>query len=253
MNMQIDLSALTYINDRDLFKIIISSADLFPGLYRISSSWKQTLEQKHYLKLLPLMEIIFHSEKGRKWTRDQWLAAHNDIFNLSYGKESRNEQREENDIKLLLKNKGYSWYKEPESFSLALIDSETSVTHIEPNKTYYMMGSLLRFEEKRFLVSYDSVSHDFALSLNVGYQEALEYINSTFSSDSLKNLFLQAEIVAHLNFDKENVGTLHYNVATIEELMGRFPPNCPIFASVNRTPNLPIRFAKLIGVSNVIS
>ena len=251
--MQIDLSSLTYINEMDLFKIIISSADFFPGLYRISTSWKQNLEQDSYLKLLSFLEIAFHSEKGRQFSRDQWFKAHEEFFDLSYGKESRNEQRAEDDIKVLLKNKGYHWYRKPKSFALTLIDSATPVAQIEVNKTYYMMGSLLRFEENRFLVSYDDFSRESVLSLNVSFHEAIKYIQSAFSSDSLKKLFLQAQIVAHLDFDKEDQGILTYDMNSIDSLFERFPANCPLFASVNHQPNLPIRFAKLIGVSNVLA
>jgi len=251
--MQIDLSSLAYIGEMDLFKIIISSADYFPGLYRISTSWKQNLEQDSYLKLLSFLEIAFHSEKGRRFSRNDWFKAHEDFFDLSYGKESRNEQREEEDVKVLLKEKGYDWYKKPKSFALALIDNATPVTQIEKDRTYYMMGSLLRFEENRFLVSHDDFANDSALSLNVNFDEASKYIQSTFSEDSLKKLFLPAQIVAHLNFDQQDLGNLSYDIAAIDRLFGLFPPNCPLFASVNHKPNLPIRFAKLIGVSNVLA
>lgn len=237
----------------DLFKIIISSADFFPGLYRISSSWKQSIEQDRYLKLLGFLEIVFHAEKGRRWSRDQWFSAHDHIFKLAYGKNSRNDQREEDDIKVLLKNRGFDWYKKAKSFSLALIDSETSVHEIELNKTYYMMGSLLRFESERFLISYDDFSGQSVLSLNVGFAEALKYIHDTFSSDSIRNLFLQSEIVAHLNFIEDSEGELTYDGSKVDRLLERFPANCPVFASVNYDPQLPIRFAKLIGVGNVLA
>lgn len=249
--MHINLRDLTYLSDLDLFKIILSSADRFPGLYRISSSWQQSLQSDAYLKLFPFLEIIFRAEAGETWDREEWFAAHRHIFELSYGKGSRNEERKDADLRLLLKEKGHKWFNAPKSFALVLIDNATPVNEILQDKSYYMMGSILHFKKDRCFISYNDLDGSFAQSLDVPFQVAKEYIDSVFSQKSLNDLFLQSEIIAHLSFDESDDGELKYDMSKVSNLLLTYPGNCPIFAAANYQEILPIRFAKLIGVSNV--
>lgn len=249
--MDINLRDLTYLSDLDLFKIIISSADRFPGLYRISSTWQQTLQSDTYLKLFNFLETIFRTEAGYSWTREDWFKAHRHIFELAYGKGSRNEERKDADLRLMLKERGFKWFNDPKSFDLVLIDNATPVNEILPDKSYYMMGSILHFKEDRCLISYNDLDGTFAQSLNVSYGVAKNYIDSVFSEKSLNDLFLQSEIIARLSFDESDEGELKYDMNKVNNLLLTYPGNCPIFAAANYKEILPIRFAKLIGVSNV--
>lgn len=250
--MLVNLKDMAYPDELELFKMIISSADRFPGLYRISSTWQQALHQDHYVKLLKFLEICHLSQKGSYWHRDEWFKAHQHVFNLAYGKNSRNEQRQDHELKGFLKEKGFDWFTRPTSFALAAIDNVTPVTEIEKEKSYYVMGSLIRFHEKSVSISYDSYSKKSGLELSVSFDTARSYIAQTFSEKSLSDLFLQAEILAHLDFDDEGEGKLLFHPEDMNNWIMRFPGNCPLFASVNYDETLPIRFAKLIGVSDVL-
>lgn len=249
--MLVNLKDLAYPDELSLFKMIISSADRFPGLYRISSTWQQALHEDQYLKLLRFLEVCHLAEKGSYWHKDEWFKAHHHVFNLAYGKNSRNEQRQDNDLKIYLKERGYDWFTKPTSFVIAAIDNITPVTSIELEKSYYMMGSLIRFHENKVSISYDSLTQKSALELNIPFKIAEEYIHQTFQEKDLTDLFLQAEILAHLEFDAEGEGKLLFNPADMNEWIMRFPGTCPLFAAVNYDEVLPIRFAKLIGVSDV--
>lgn len=250
--MLVNLKDMAYPDELELFKMIISSADRFPGLYRISSTWQQALHQDHYVKLLGFLEICHLTQKGSYWHRDEWFKAHQHVFNLAYGQKSRNEQRQDNEVKVYLKEKGFDWFSSPNSFALAAIDNITPVTDIECDKTYYMMGSLIRFNEKSVSISYDSYTKESALELPVPFSAAKAYIQETFGEKDLTDLFLQAEILAHLEFDPEGEGKLLFHPEEMNDWLLRYPVNCPLFASVNFKDQLPIRFAKLIGVSDVL-
>lgn len=249
--MQIPLRDLAYLSEIDLFKIIISSADRFPGLYRILSSWQTALHDNLYLKLMPFLEAVYRTQKGESWKRHEWLAAHELIYDLSYGTDSRNEQRQSNEIKEVLRQRGREWFQNPTSFSLALIDNVTPIDEIEINQTYYMMGSLIRFEQERVLISYDDYSGESFMSLSIPFAQVKEYIDTTFSPQSLGELFLRAEIIGHLNFNESGDGLLQSRNEQVDGLILKYPGNCPIFAAPNYNEILPIRFAKLIGVGNV--
>jgi hypothetical protein len=249
--LTVPVSDLTYLSAENLFKIVISSADKFPGLYRMSSSWAEVMHDPKFLKWLHFIDIIQQAQKGKKWTKKQWFAVHDELFLQAYGKESRNDQRAEDDLKILLKDRARNWYQKPSSFRLAVIDSQNPVEKIEKNTTYYMMGSLIRFEETCVKISYDHYSQKCYQKLDVSWNFASDYISQTFSSKSLSELFFKAEVIAHLNFSEDGVGDLMFNLDQIYENFGTFFPQSHVFASIIYKNDLPIQFAKPIGVQNV--
>ncbi len=248
--MLVDPKDLTYLSQFDLFKIIISSADRFPGLYRISSSWEQSLADRKFMKLIDFMEALFHSEKGRQWTKKEWLQTHDDIFKSAFGKNSRNDQREENDIKETLKEKNYNWYSRPNSFRLLTIDTLLPTLELLEGQSYYMMGSIIRFDSNKVRIAYDYYADQSYLDLDISFSESKKYIDQTFSKQAFGELFLHAEVVGHLGF-KDDLGSLLCTKNKFESLFETFLPTSHIFASVIYPQKLPIEYAKPIGVSNV--
>lgn len=249
--MQISLKKLAHLSDLELFKIIISSADSFPGLYRVSPTWQQALQEDRYLKLINFLEIVFRSEAGERWKKSDWLSAHQHVFNLAYGKISRNENVKDAELKSIIKNKAQNWFQSPRSLDLALIDSQTPVSRILIDTCYYMMGSHLRFEKDQVLISFNQFDKSYFCSLKVSFEVASQYIDSIFSSASLNDLFLQSEVVARLEFDDQDTGVLSVDHHRMHELLISYPGNCPIFASVNYDHVLPVRWGKLIAMSNL--
>ncbi len=217
----------------------------------MSSSWADALIEQKYMKWLHFIEVMHLSLKGKKWKKKEWFAAQDDLFFSAYGKDSRNEQRPEDELKILLKIKAKSWYERPDAFRLAVIDSQNRVESLQENTTYYMMGSLIRFGTETVKISYDNQNTKFYQQLNVPWDYASSYIKETFSPESLGELFFRAEVVAHLNFDVGGLGRLDVNQESIYENFNNFYPQSHIFASVIYKNDLPIQYAKPIGVSNV--
>jgi hypothetical protein len=252
--MIVALSDLAYLSDLQLFKTIISSADRFPGLYRFDPKYGGVLEREHFLKLIDLFEVShLATSKNRRWFKDEWLSAHKIIHDLSYGPEGRNEQRREENIKTLLSDRYENWIHEARRLSLCAIDTQNRVSKIEIGKTYYIMGSLLRFQDNEVLVSFDAAQKKSALTLRVPFEVASNYIAKTFSAESLNDLFWRAEVLSLLEFseDPEEPAHLQFDAESLVLALAEFDPGSPIIAAVADGPLVPIRFAKFIGVSSV--
>lgn len=251
--MLFNIDDLVYVDDLSLAKIIISSADQFPGLYRFNSNWRHSLHNDSYLKLFNFLEIVYQSQKGKEWSKDKWLQAHQQIYDIGFGIEGRNEQRLDSNLKEILRNKHLDLVYKSSQYELAIIDYQNTVHEIELNQSYYLMGSLLHFTENKMYISYNDLDKTYHDCLNVSFTVISDYIKSIFSSKTLAELFFKSEIVAKLSFqDKNTLGRLIYNERKVFNLINQYSLNAPLFATVAYKNVLPIRFAKLIGVSNVL-
>lgn len=254
MKIDIPLKTLIHPSDEELAKIILASADRFPGLYRVSTSFKQALEQDLFMKWFDFFQTAFLSQtQGKTWSRKEWLKAQNHIFGLAYGKGSRNEERSEEDIKKIMRDKYYEWFSQPQKFRLAVIDNSTPVTEIECGKTYYLMGSLLRFEQNSLEVGWDDVQKKSYQSLKVPFEVLNQYIHSIFNTEDITDLFIRSESVAHLEFDQHQNGQLLFDMSKIESTFNEFDPKSLVMASAIYERDLPIQYAKPMGVTNVLN
>ena len=252
MNVQIPLGILTNPNEGDLAKIILSSADHFPGLYRFSSSFKDRLDSPDFMKWLNFFETAYRTSlKNQKWTREEWFRAQEIIFEIGFGKGSRNEDRDEDDLKSILKARYQDWFRQTNSFRLAVIDHVTAINEIEVNKTYYMMGSLLHFKYSCFEIGWDAIARKSYQTIQMPFEQVKTYIQQIYSEKTQSELFFKAEVVGHLSFSKDNFGSLSFDMKDLESRFGEFSPQSIIFASNIYNFQTPIQFAKPIGVSNV--
>lgn len=252
MRITLPLEQLCKPNDPDLLKIILSSADRFPGLYRISSSFKETLNSDLYMKWIHFFEVTYKTTKNnQKWKRTDWLKAQDSVFDIGFGANSRNEERSEDDLKLILKNKYYHWYNSSNTFCLAVIDNQNPVEQIEVDTTYYMMGSMIRFTEKSVHIGWDQVTQTAYQTIEANFNDTKKFIESIYSHQAIEDLFFKSEIVGHLFFDEKNLGHLKFNETFIESHFHLFNPKSIVLAANLYEKKLPIQFAKPIGVSNV--
>lgn len=245
------LKSLAYLNELELLKTILSSADRFPGLYRFDPKYGAILESDRYLKLIDFFEVIYLSEeKNAVWSRDAWLAAHEEIHNLSFGPRGRNQDRSEEDVKKLLESRYDQWVYDSKTLALCVLDTHQRVNEICVGETYYLMGSLIKFSEDCVLIGHDSFDDRASLKLNISFQETKSYIDKTFSSAAMQDLFWRARIIAHLEF-KGEVSKLLYRQDQVDLALQSFNPGSPIVGAVVDCPDLPIRFAKFMGISRV--
>lgn len=252
MRIHLPLQQLCNPSEQDLLKIILSSADRFPGLYRISSSFKNTLDSDLYMKWIHFFEVTYRTKKNnQQWLRSDWLKAQDSVFDIGFGSHSRNEERSEDDLKALLKEKYYDWYTKSNHFCLAVIDNQNPVEEIEVDTTYYMMGSLIRFTQSSVKIGWDQLTQSSYQTIQMPFTETKNFINSIYSPMALGDLFFRSEIVGHLKFDNKNLGYLEFNEQWIESSFHLFNPKSIILGANLYDTKLPIQFAKPIGVSNV--
>jgi hypothetical protein len=254
--VRLDIPLKTLINpsEEELAKIIISSADRFPGLYRISSSFKQALEGDIFMKWIDFFQTAYLAKtQNKSWSRSEWSKAQDYIFSLAYGRGSRNEERSEQDIKKIMRDKYHEWYATPQKFRLAVIDTSTPVLDIECGKTYYLMGSLLRFEENSLEVGWDQVNKKSYQSLKVPFKVLYQCMHSIFNIEDITDLFIRAESVAHLDFTNSETGNLIFDLNHIEKVFHDFDPKSLVMGSAIYKQNVPVQFSKPMGVTNVLN
>jgi hypothetical protein len=249
--MKINLKDLAYIDDRSFLYIILSSADRFPGLYRFTSSWKEDLEESDFLKVLTFFEACFKTDLNYRWSKSDWLKAHGRFYEMGFGSKGRNSFRQDVTIGESLRKKSVDWIKNTNSLSLAAIETYAPVVELQAGFTYYVMGSLIRFTENETLVSYNDFDKSCYRSLKVSFDEVNVFVKNAFSKTSLSELFFRAEIIGRLNFGEDGKTELEFNRNNQNELLSMFTPGSPVFGSIDYPDILPIRFAKLVGVSNV--
>lgn len=256
MKFEAPLADLTTPSEEELAKIILSSGDRFPGLYRISSSFKQALEEDIYMKWIDFFQVAFLTKtKNRTWSRSEWLKAQSRIFTLAFGKNSRNEERAEEDVKKIMRESYHQWFSSANRLRLAVIDTSSPVEDIECGKTYYLMGSLLRFEKESLLVGWDEVAKKAYCNLRVSFDDLQKYIHSIFTPQDITDLFIRSEVVSHLVFNENSEsakGELIFELDAVEKSFQEFNPKGLIFASVIHDLDLPVQYSKPMGVSNVL-
>jgi hypothetical protein len=92
--------------------------------------------------------------------------------------------------------------------------------------------------------------HTAAITLRVKLYDAETYIRKIMSSKDVAKLFQHSRILAHLLFEDGPKGTI---CTSLEALSSWHDFSSPVFATpLGYHPPLPIRYAKQIGVSNVI-
>lgn len=252
MALTLPLKQLCNPSEIDCLKIILSSADRFPGLYRISSTFKSSLDDEIYMKWMNYFEATYKTKKYQQsWSRSEWLQAQEYFFEIGFGKNSRNEERAEDDLKTLLKTKYHEWYNRSQRFCLAVIDNQNPIEEIEIDTTYYMMGSLIRFTTDRVDVGWDNILQESYKSFEFSFKQAQKFINTIYSPSAIGDLFFKAEVVGHLTFDELESGTLAFDEKYIESNFHRYSPNSIVLAANLYDTKLPIQFAKPIGVTNV--
>lgn len=252
MRIEIPLDTLAQPTEEELIHIILASADRFPGLYRISTGFKETFDSPNFMKWMNFFQTSYLSQTQKKfWTRSEWFQAHDQIFEIGFGEGSRNEERQEEDLKKILRDKYHQWYTQASSYRIAVIDNITPIEHIEVNTTYYMMGSLIHFGSDRLHIGWDQFSQTAYSSFTYDFTRIQKYIHSIYSSDALKDLFFKADCVAHLDFDTQQIGKLSFDLKSIEMSFHNFHPQSIVLASAKYDKPLPIQYAKPMGVSNV--
>ncbi len=251
----IELRSILALSPLEMAKVILSGADYHPGLWRESPAWEQIRHDERYMKWINFLEMLQLSHKGRRWTKSQWGAAHAHVHRLAYGPKSRGDLQASpseriNASRAAIRRAIRHRFDEARSISLVCVDVETAYESLSPGESYYFMGSVLRFDRDRFRVGYDHVKGTATLDLAVGFDEVSDFVARSFGPRRFSDLFLKAEVVAHVHFSEDDGGRVEAGNFD-ESAWTRFSFSSPILAAAEREIQSPIRFAQPLAVSDV--
>ncbi|TFG97267.1 hypothetical protein E4H12_09050 [Candidatus Thorarchaeota archaeon] len=245
----VDPRHLAYMSDCEFMQVLFSSADYFPGLYRYTLG---TLPFPHdNLNHQQLFTAFMHQQHYQKqWKHQQWFAHQDEVhYRTMKARQSRNQERDDAPLAEDLDNRAYRRYVSPSLYALTVMDIVNPVQELMCGFTYMMMGSHIHFEQDAFYVGYDNLMHTWAIEVKVPFFDTCEYIETIMTSKDIAKLFLHSRVIAHLLFEDGPMGTV---CTSLEALAEWHEFSSPIFAApLGYHPPLPIRYAKLIGVSDV--
>ena len=241
----IDPIDIATMSDENMMKVLFSSADYFPGLYRYTLG---TLPFPYdNLTVRGLFAAFVKQQQGKNWTRNEWFGEQIKTHSNTM-EDGRNYERVDKNLAVNLSQRAFNRFMLPSSFALAALAIGRTVNTLECNKTYMMMGSHIHFTAGAIYVGYDDLTCEYTFKLDVDFTTATKYINSIMSASDISALFQYSSIVAHLNFNGD-VGMIssRENILINQEHF-----NDPVFATPITYDNpLSIKYAKLLGLSDV--
>lgn len=242
--MGIDLAYLaTDMTDDEFARIVLSSGDFFPGFYRF------TLGDRNYEQgQLSPNGLIAAALGGVEYTRDQWMRVTKQRMRSM---DTRSMERSDYAIHEMLHDKYIEWMVSASEYDIALIEIDATIDSIQPETTYFFMGSLVRFEYDEFLIGYDTLRGDALICVPMKFTTAKSYIESLYRNRT-KDLFLPADVVASLLF-VDDIGAVNMNTETLNRLIMCHPNSIVIASNRDRSKHLPIRWAKDIILTEVTS
>lgn len=247
---EILIENINALQNTDVFKILMSSAEHFPGMYKISLDHQPFLANSSYLKLINVYEMLIN-HKLESIPFRQLLSAQELQHLYIFEKSNRNTKRKDNEMKELLPQKNQAWLNTLSKLNLCVVDNVLPISHIECDRTYYMMGSLIRFKKDAVLVGYNHYLDQTALKLSIDFTFAEKYLESIYKPDDLEKLFMKAEVIGQLSPSESGFCLLKCHFENLNTLLAEFHPNSLVMGASARDENpLPIDFAKPVLLSN---
>lgn len=241
------LKDLYSLSAEQKMQMIFSSGDYFPGFYRYTLGTQRVGEESLGLNTL-IWLFLEQKMTGNTHSKEDWLDLQHEIHDRDVASDTARNARNFPEVREMFAQKMMDWYFNASGFDIAYLDIETKVVEFEKNKTYYFMGSLIRQTETDLLISYNNLTAQSAMSIPVSFKETHAYITREFSSDQLRDLFLESEIIATLRFQNDE-GQLEMNEKEIDALMLRHSET-KVFGSPIESRYLPMRYAKSIRLTN---
>ena len=247
---KVKLSSITEINDSDLMKMIFSSGDFFPGFYRYTLGTQFVGDES--LSVSTLVWMFFEQESvGTTHSKEDWFELQHEIYDRDIASESARNFGNEPHVRKLINEGMMKWYFDESEYDFMYMDSESKVRSFEPLKTYYFMGSLIRFEGG-LRIGYDHTSKTSVLTLDVEFSDVESYLAETFSTKHFEGLLIEAEIFGQLKFNSQkhnDNGEITLNASAIDKLLLK-DQSLKVFGAPAYSRHLPIRFAKHIRFTN---
>lgn len=245
--MAVDLFHLAHkITDEEFAKVIISSGDFFPGFYRFNIGNRK--EEDGQLTVKGLTSAFLEQVTNNKnFSRTDWTSytkKRHEVLN------SRNLSRSDSVVYDLLDKSYFSWMIEAKEYDIALIEIDSEVKEIIQNRTYFFMGSLIRFTDKELQIGFDFLRNQTLIKVPIVVDDLIEYTHKIYGNN-LRKLFLPADIVASLKFEDET-GILSMTDSSFLRTVMSAENSILISSNRDVSSNIPIRWAKEIILTEVV-
>ena len=244
--MAIDLLYLANnITDQEFAKLVVSSGDYFPGFYRFTMGDRN--HERKQLSLKGLLACYFDQEvNSKKYTREQWTTYTKERHQFL---DARNSSRSDSSVYEMLDQGYLKWMTGAREYDIALIEIDSGVDRIALDKTYFFMGSLIRFEKDSLSLGFDLLRNESVLTIDTDTSELIEYTERMYQSH-LKDFFLPADCVASLEM-VDDTGTLSMSDKTVARAMTSDSNTVVIASNRDVSKQVPIRWAKDIILTEV--
>lgn len=246
---KVKLRDLCFLEDTDMMKIVLSSGDYFPGFYRFTMGTQFIGEES--LNLGTLIWLYLYQESTHHYFhREDWLELQHEIHDREIASERARNAGNFPHVREMFTERMMNWYTEASGFDLIYLDTTKKIDKFEIEKTYYFMGSLVRFENDHFMIGYNDITKQNTIDLKVGESNFFKYLNEVYSNEQISDLFIEAEIVAELLFnDCSQLGKINLDDSKIDSYLLKSIEGKLLAAPIN-SRDLPMRFAKTIRLTN---
>ncbi len=240
--------SLSELSDLEMMMTVLSSGDYFPGFYRYTMGTQKISDET-----LNLSNFIFlyleQNINGFKHHKEEWLQTQHEVYDRDVASETARNYHNFPEARKLITDGMYNWYFDETEYDVFYMKTDHKIEEVEINKTYYFMGSLIRYENGKLKIGYNDYLNEAVLSLNVSWDEFCSYLKKTFQKDWIGDLFLESEVIGCLSFDDKEMGSIGVHDERVDEYLAK-AFNLRVFAVPSKSRKLPIRFAKHIRLSN---
>jgi hypothetical protein len=248
MTSVVNLNDLYDLSDLEMMKMIFSSGDYFPGFYRYTLG-TQTIGDES-LGLNTLIWLYFEQKMtGQLHSKEDWLDLQHEVHDRDVASESARNFHNFPEVRKMFAEKMMDWYFKAKGFDIAYIDTETKVEAFRPDIAYYFMGSMVKYENQKLHISYNCMTKESSLTLDVTLAEITKYLGETFKTQQITDLFLETQTIATLEFDDGDEGVLNMNEDLIDSYLIK-NSEMKVFAAPFESRDLPMRYAKCIRLTN---
>ena len=244
----VKINDLYELDDTEMMKMIFSSGDYFPGFYRYTLG-TQTIGDES-LGLNTLIWLYFEQKMtGRMHSKEEWLDLQHEVHDRDVASESARNFHNFPEVRKMFADKMMDWYFKAEGFDILYLDTETRVKTFEMNTAYYFMGSIIKFQKNKLHISYNCMTDESSLALDLKFETIQKYLSETFTKKQIGDLFLEASTIATLHFDDGDEGVLTMKEELIDSYLVK-NSEMKVFAAPFESRKLPMRYAKCIRLTN---
>ena len=209
---------LSQIDSLNFMKMIFSSGDYFPGFYRFTLGTQKIGDES--LSLNTLIWLYFEQKMTQNYhSKEDWLELQHEVYDRDIASEAARNAGNYPEVRDLFSKRMMDWYFNSKGYDIIYLDTNKKVDHIEKNRTYYFMGSLIHSSSRKLFIGYNKLKNESTIQLEISYEEVIDYLSSILTPQQITDLFLEADIVATLDFHDENAAKLNMQEKYFDEYL----------------------------------